>query len=129
MTTGDESQASANQDAALDDDAAPDTGIEPDTAADAAGEQELAGSDDGEPTSQADQKSVGTRADQQADADVDSTSQQGGGQSVVLDGPAAENEEMRRGTSDLQSSVEKSAAARKIFDDLQRTVLPESTEH
>ena len=36
---------------------------------------------------------------------------------------------MRRGTSDLQSSTEKSAEAREIFDDLQRNVLPETTEN
>jgi hypothetical protein len=104
MTTGDESLASVDQSAALDDDAAPDTGLEPDTATDAVGEQGVAGSADVEPTNQPDQP-------------------------VVVDGPAAENDEMRRGTSDLQSSTEKSAEAREIFNDLQRKVLPESTEN
>jgi hypothetical protein len=104
MTTGDESLASVDQSAALDDDAAPDTGLEPDTATDAAGEQGVAGSADVEPTNQPDQP-------------------------VVVDGPAAENDEMRRGTSDLQSSTEKSAEAREIFNELQRKVLPESTEN
>ena len=95
MTTGDESLASVDQSAALDDDAAPDTGLE---------EQGVAGSADVEPTNQPDQP-------------------------VVVDGPAAENDEMRRGTSDLQSSTEKSAEAREIFNELQRKVLPESTEN
>ena len=103
MTTGDESLASVDQSAALDDDAAPDTGLEPDTATDAAGEQGVAGSANAEPTNQPDRP-------------------------VKMDGPAAENDEMRRGTSDLQSSSEKSAEAREIFNDLQRNYPGEHRE-
>ena len=45
-----------------------------------------------------------------------------------LDGPAEENDEMRRGTSDLQSSQEKSAEAKEIAADLRGSTLPETTE-
>ena len=41
-----------------------------------------------------------------------------------LDGPALENPEMHRATEDLQSSEEKSAAAREIADDLAASTQP-----
>lgn len=89
----------------LDDDAAPESGREPDTAADAAGEQDLAGADD---------------------TDVDAAATPPPDGRVVLDGPAAENEDIRRATTDLQSSRDKSAQAQEIVDDLAAKTLPES---
>lgn len=88
----------------LDDDAAPESGLEPDTAADAAGEQDTSGS---------------------ADTSVDAAGPPPDGR-VVLDGPAAENEDISRATADLQSSRDKSAQAQEIADDLAAKTLPES---
>lgn len=44
---------------------------------------------------------------------------------TVLDGPALENEEMRRGTEDLRSSQDKTAQARDFADDVARKTEPE----
>ncbi|WP_395725542.1 hypothetical protein [Nakamurella sp.] len=44
---------------------------------------------------------------------------------TVLDGPALENEQMRRGTEDLRSSQDKTAQAREFADDVARTTEPE----
>jgi hypothetical protein len=87
------------QRAALDEDAAPDTGSEPDTAGpEGATEPDVAGV-------------PATGADEAA--------------RTILDGPALENEEMRRGTEDLQSSQDKIAQAREFADEVARTTEPE----
>lgn len=84
--------------AALDEDAAPEGGAEPDTA----GAGGASGPDvEGVP--------VGP----------DATAR------TVLDGPALENEEMRRGTEDLRSSVAKTAQAREFADEVARKTEPE----
>jgi hypothetical protein len=44
---------------------------------------------------------------------------------TVLDGPALENEEMRRGTEDLRSSQDKIAQAREFADEVARKTEPE----
>lgn len=44
---------------------------------------------------------------------------------TVLDGPALENEEMRRGTEELRSSEEKIAQAREFSDEVARRTEPE----
>lgn len=46
-------------------------------------------------------------------------------QRTILDGPALENEEMRRGTEDLQSSQDKIAQAREFADEVARMTEPE----
>ena len=85
--------------AALDSDAAPDTGTEPDTAGPAAAaEPDVAGVPEAGPHAAAE---------------------------TVLDGPARENEEMRRGTDDLRSSEQKVAQAREFADEVARKTEPE----
>jgi hypothetical protein len=44
---------------------------------------------------------------------------------TVLDGPALENEEMRRGTEELRSSQDKTDQAREFAADVARTTEPE----
>ena len=44
---------------------------------------------------------------------------------TVLDGPALENEEMRKGTEDLRSSEDKVAQAREFADEVARRTEPE----
>ncbi len=84
--------------AAVDDDAAPIGGAEPDTAG-------------SESRSQPDVDGVPTGPDAAA--------------RTVLDGPALENEEMRRATEDLRSSEAKSAQAREFADEVARKTEPE----
>jgi hypothetical protein len=84
--------------AALDDDAAPGTGAEPDTGGPAvAAEPDVAGVPQADPAQTA---------------------------RTVLDGPALENAEMRRGTEDLRSSEEKIAEARGFADEVARKTEP-----
>lgn len=85
--------------AALDSDAAPGTGAEPDTGGPAAA---------AEPD-----------VDGMPDAGPDAAAR------TVLDGPALENEQMRRGTEDLRSSEDKIAQAREFADDVARKTEPE----
>jgi hypothetical protein len=86
--------------AALDEDAAPDTGTEPDTAG---------------------------PADATAATDVEGVPNTGpdAAARTVLDGPALENDEMRRGTEDLTSSEDKIAEAREFAQDVSRHQEPE----
>jgi hypothetical protein len=86
--------------AALDEDAAPGTGAEPDTAG-------------------ADDATVATDVDGVPAAGPDSTAR------TVLSGPALENAEMRRATSDLQSSQDKIQQAREFADEVARKTEPE----
>lgn len=92
-------QTDGSATAALDSDAAPATGREPDTAGPAAATEPdvVAGSDAG------------------PDPAVD----------ALLAGPAQENDEMRRGTEDLQSSQVKIAQAREFAEDVARSTEPE----
>lgn len=84
--------------AALDDDAAPGDGAEPDTAGPAAAtEPDVPGVPEAAPDAAA---------------------------RTVLDGPAAENSEMRRGTEDLQSSQDKIEQAREFAQDVARGTEP-----
>ena len=83
---------------ALDDDAAPGDGAEPDTGGPAAA---------GEP-----------EVDRVPERGPDAAAR------TLLDGPAAENPEMRKGTEDLQSSQDKIAQARDFADDVARRTEP-----
>ena len=47
-----------------------------------------------------------------------------GAAKTILDGPALENEEMRRGTEELRSSQDKIAQAREFADDVARQTEP-----
>jgi len=84
--------------AALDSDAAPAGGAEPDTAGPASG----------------------------TDPDVPGVPEAGPDTAArtILDGPALENEEMRRGTEELRSSQDKIAEAREFADDVARQTEP-----
>lgn len=57
-------------------------------------------------------------SDHAADDDTEATT------TTVLDGPALENEEMRKGTEDLRSSQDKIAQAREFADDVARRTEP-----
>lgn len=84
--------------ATLDDDAAPGTGTEPDSGGPAAA----------------------------AEPDVDGVPDRGpdAAARTLLDGPAAENPEMRRGTEDLQASQDSIARARDFADEVARRTEP-----
>jgi hypothetical protein len=99
MTSGGLSPENTAQEAALDDDAAPTTGTEPDTAS--------------QSPSEPDSSSPATAAAPVGDG------------RTVLDGPALENEEMRRATEELRSSEQKSAQARDIAQDLVAKTEPD----
>lgn len=100
---------------ALDEDAAPADGLEPDTAGDAAGTGSSSAPADVGPSSDQDGRSAIT----ESHAEPPSTG-------TELDGPALENDEMRSGTADLQSSEKKLAEAREIADDLTDKTQPSS---
>ena len=97
-TTPENDRAPDDLDAALDQDAAPDEGAEPDTAG---ADEETATDVDGVPASGADAAAR-----------------------TVLDGPALENDEMRRGTADLQSSEGKIAEAREFASEVANKTEP-----
>ena len=104
LPAGDAVTTNDSADPALDEDAPPATGLEPDTATNAAGQGEVSASTDVPPTP--------NQNDEQTSA------------TTTLDGPALENDEMRRGTEDLVSSEEKLAEARDYGDELTAKTLP-----
>ncbi|MET0862724.1 MAG: hypothetical protein ABWZ98_00170 [Nakamurella sp.] len=137
LPSGDGTVGSAGPDTALDEDAAPDTGLEPDTAGDAAGASSSSAAADVGPTSDPDVRDAETpdgSAPEPADDDQDSrslvTESHAEPPSTVteLDGPALENDEMRAGTADLQSSEKKSQEARAIADDLTNKTQPSAPD-
>jgi hypothetical protein len=99
LPAGDAVTTNDPADPALDEDAPTATGLEPDTAANAPGEGEASGS-----------------------ADVANTADRDDGRPrdphTTLDGPALENDEIRRGTEDLLSSEEKLAEAKEYRDEV-----------
>lgn len=97
-TPSDPSEADDTSPASLDADAAPTDGREPDTAGPA----------------------------DATDPDVDPVPATGpdAAARTVLDGPALENEEMRRGTQTLRSSEVKPAQAREFADEVARQADP-----
>ena len=133
MPSGDGTVSSAAPDTALDEDAAPDTGLEPDTAGDAAGATASSAAADVAPSADPDVRETEAPDatsnggdDDQPDSRSAVTETQTEPSSAVteLDGPALENDEMRAGTADLQSSEKKSAEAREIADDLSAKTQP-----
>jgi len=137
LPSGDGTVGAAGPDTALDEDAAPDTGLEPDTAGDAAGDGSSTASADVGPSSDPDVRDAETPdgpAADDADDDQDSraavTESRAEPRSNVteLDGPALENDEMRAGTADLQSSEKKSQEAREIADDLTSKTQPSAPD-
>lgn len=108
LPSGDGTVPSSPPESGLDRDAAPETGLDPDTATDTA---------DAQDASAAPQPSSAPDEDDRAAAEPAGQGPRSPDR-TELDGPALENDEMRRATDDLQSSQAKSAAARKIVDEL-----------
>jgi hypothetical protein len=105
LPAGDAVTTDDSADPALDEDAPAATGVGPDAPSNAPGEREVSGS-----------------------ADVANTADQDDGRPPVahttLDGPALENDEMRRGTEDLLSSEEKLAEAKEYRDEVAAKTPP-----
>ena len=139
LPSGDGTETSAAPGSTLDEDAAPSTGLEPDTARDSAGQEKSSAAPDvsvaSGAESDADQVSTGAgsgtgTADEvpetsPADDVLEKPDPQGEGTQppsarTELDGPALENDEMRRATDDLRSSEDKSAQARDFAEQLSR---------
>jgi len=121
MPSGDGTVTDAPSQSALDVEAAPGTGLGPDTAADAAGETDTSAAS-AAPESDPDTRGgTASGAEQQPGSAATSNGEPGPGDRTVLDGPALQNEEMRRATDDLRSSQDKTAAARAFADELART--------
>ena len=131
MTSAEGSPAGHSSEAALDEDAAPDTGLEPDTAGDAAGEDDATAPADQAHTPNAEpdrtvENPAGVTTGKEPAAD--SHPARAHPERAVLDGPALENDEMARATDDLQSSQDKSAAAKEIVADLIGKTQPTTTD-
>ena len=137
LPSGDGTVGAAGPDTALDEDAAPDTGLEPDTAGDAAGAGSSSAAADVGPISDPDVRdaetpggtSAGTTGDEQdSRSAVTETHAEPPSNVTELDGPALENDEMRAGTADLQSSEKKTQEAREIADDLTNKTQPSAPD-
>jgi hypothetical protein len=137
LPSGDGTVGSAGPDAALDEDAAPGTGSEPDTASDAAGAGKSSAAADVGPVSDPDVREVqtpdgsvgdATQDEQDSRSAVTENRAEPASNVTELDGPALENDEMRAGTADLQSSERKSQEAREIASDLTRTTQPSAPD-
>jgi hypothetical protein len=137
LPSGDGTVGAVGPDTALDEDAAPDTGLEPDTAGDAAGAGSSSAAAGVGPVSDPDVRdaetpggtSAGATEDEQnSRSAVTETHAEPPSNVTELDGPALENDEMRAGTADLQSSEKKTQEAREIADDLTNKTQPSAPD-
>ena len=136
LPSGDGTVGAAGPETALDENAAPDTGLEPDTGGDAAGTGSSSAAADVGPSSDPDvrdaetpDEAAGDTADgEDSRAAVTETHAEPPSDVTELDGPALENDEMRAGTADLQSSEKKTQEAREIANDLTRETQPSAPD-
>ena len=152
LPAGDGLSTGAGPSPALDEDEGPATGNEPDTARAAAGEHRVsAAEDDGDDApgdsgapdasaaaAPAAPDAAGPRQGDsstaagavegldpaQARDSLDPDSHRRAADKVELDGPALENDEMRKATEDLQASQQASAEAREFAADVRQQTLP-----
>lgn len=132
LPSGDGTSPGTGPSSALDEDALPDTGTEPDTAETAAGQDQISAAPDAphaagpgadDTSTPAETVEAENPAAAQDDLDPDSRDNRPSDK-VELDGPAVDNEEVRRATEDLRSSEDSIAEAREYAEDVRSHTEP-----